>query len=108
MLFLAFIEKVQNRFTAVMNIYGRVPMFYYILHFYFIHILVVIVFYLQGFHNSDIVNPNAPFLFKPDAFGFPLWGVYAVWIFLVVILYPLCKKYNRYKSTHQQWWLSYL
>ncbi len=108
MLFLAFIEKVQNRFTAVMNIYGRVPMFYYILHFYFIHTLVVIVFYLQGFKNSEIVNPKAPFLFKPDEFGFPLWGVYAVWIFLVLILYPLCKKYNRYKSTHQKWWLSYL
>jgi uncharacterized membrane protein len=46
-LFLAFIEKVQNRFTKIMNVYGRVPMLYYILHFYLIHIIVVIVFYLQ-------------------------------------------------------------
>ena len=107
-LFLAFIEKVQNRFTAVMNIYGRVPMFYYILHFYIIHILVVIVFYIQGFGNKDIVTPNVPFLFRPQAFGFNLWGVYAVWAFVVIVLYPLCKKYNAYKSTHQQWWLSYL
>jgi uncharacterized membrane protein len=108
MLFLAFIEKVQNRFTSIMNVYGRVPMFYYILHFYFIHIFVVIVFYLQGFGNNDIVTPNVPFLFRPNSFGFPLWGVYTVWIFLVAILYPLCKKYNKYKSTHQNWWLSYL
>ena len=36
MLFLAMIEKVQNRFTAIMNVYGRVPMLYYILHFYLI------------------------------------------------------------------------
>lgn len=107
-LFLAFIEKVQNRFTTVMNIYGRVPMFYYILHFYIIHILVVIVFYLQGFGTRDIVTPNVPFLFRPQAFGFNLWGVYAVWAFVVIILYPLCKKYNAYKSTHQKWWLSYL
>jgi len=107
-LFLAFIEKVQNRFTAVMNIYGRVPMFYYILHFYIIHILVVIIFYIQGFGNKDIVTPNVPFLFRPQAFGFNLWGVYAVWAFVVIVLYPLCKKYNAYKSTHQQWWLSYL
>ncbi|MEP7255783.1 MAG: heparan-alpha-glucosaminide N-acetyltransferase domain-containing protein [Ferruginibacter sp.] len=107
-LFLAFIEKVQNRFTAVMNIYGRVPMFYYILHFYLIHTLVVIVFYLQGFGNKDIVTPNVPFLFRPQAFGFNLWGVYVVWAFVVIVLYPLCKKYNAYKSTHQKWWLSYL
>lgn len=108
MLFLAFIEKVQNRFTAVMNIYGRVPMFYYILHFYIIHILVVIVFYLQGYGSSDIVTPGVPFLFRPQTFGFNLWGVYAVWAFVVIVLYPLCKRYNTYKSTHKKWWLSYL
>ena len=108
MIFLAMIEKVQNRFTNILNIYGRVPMFYYILHFYIIHILVVIVFYLQGFTTKDIVTPNTPFLFRPPAFGFNLWGVYAVWAFVVILLYPLCKKYNRYKSTHNKWWLSYL
>lgn len=107
-IFLALIEKVQNRFTAAMNIYGRVPMFYYILHFYIIHTLVVIVFYLQGFGSKDIVSPNVPFLFRPPAFGFNLWGVYAVWVFVVIVLYPLCKKYNAYKSTHKKWWLSYL
>ncbi|MFN8251456.1 MAG: heparan-alpha-glucosaminide N-acetyltransferase domain-containing protein [Ferruginibacter sp.] len=108
MLFLALIEKVQNRFTSIMNVYGRVPMLYYILHFYLIHILVVIVFYLQGFGNKDIVSHNVPFLFRPPAFGFNLWGVYAVWLFVVLVLYPVCKKYNRYKSTHDKWWLSYL
>lgn len=108
MLFLALIENVQNRFTSVMNIYGRVPMFYYILHFYIIHTLVVIVFYLQGFSNGDIVTDGVPFLFRPNTFGFNLWGVYAVWAFVVIVLYPLCKKYNAYKSTHQKWWLSYL
>ena len=107
-LFLALIEKWQNRFTTIMNVYGRVPMFYYILHFYFIHILVVIVFYLQGYTSKDIVPVNTPFLFRPETFGFNLWGVYAVWLVLVILLYPLCKKYNEYKNTHQKWWLNYL
>ncbi len=107
-LFLALIEKTQNRFTSVMNVYGRVPMLYYILHFYIIHTLVVIVFYLQGFGNKDIVTPGVPFFFKPNDLGFNLWGVYAVWIFVVAVLYPVCKKYNQYKSTHKKWWLSYL
>jgi uncharacterized membrane protein len=107
-IFLALMEKVQNRFTNVMNVYGRVPMLYYILHFYLIHTLVVIVFYLQGFGNKDIVTPGVPFFFKPNTFGLNLWGVYAVWIFVVAVLYPVCKKYNRYKSTHDKWWLSYL
>ena len=81
---------------------------YYILHFYLIHIIVVIVFYAQGFGAKDIVNPKVPFLFKPDTIGFGLLGVYAVWATVVLLLYPICKKYNQYKSTHSKWWLSYL
>jgi uncharacterized membrane protein len=109
-LFLAFIEKIQNSFTRVMNIYGRVPMLYYILHFYIIHILVVITFYAQGFTNKDIVPEGIPFLFKPNGLGFGLWGVYVVWIFVVAILYPICKRYDRFKTAHvkEKWWLSYI
>ncbi|MFT3681977.1 MAG: heparan-alpha-glucosaminide N-acetyltransferase domain-containing protein [Ferruginibacter sp.] len=107
-LFLAFIEKVQNGFTSFMNVFGRVPMLYYILHMYLIHILVVVVFYMQGFTSKDIVTPNNLFNFRPGTFGFGLFGVYAVWLFIIIALYPVCKKYNHYKSTHKHWWLSYL
>jgi len=109
-LFLGLMENVQNRFTKVMNIYGRVPMFYYILHFYIIHTFVVITFFVQGFGKDDIVPKGAPFLFKPDGLGFGLPGVWAIWILVVVILYPVCKRYDRYKSANVQTkpWLSYL
>ena len=109
-LFLALIEKVQNGFTRVMNVYGRVPMLYYILHFYIIHILLVITFYAQGFGTKDIIPQGLPFYFKPNGIGFGLAGVYAVWIFVVVVLYPVCKKYDRYKTAHihEKPWLSYL
>ena len=108
MIFLALIEKVQNKFTAIMNIYGRVPMFYYIIHLYIIHVIGIIIFFMQGFGTKDIVQPGIPFLFKPNGLGFGLWGVYAIWVMVVLMLYPVCKKYNQYKSTHHQWWLSYL
>jgi uncharacterized membrane protein len=109
-LFLAFFEKVQNGFTKIMNVYGRVPMLYYILHFYLIHIIVVIVFYLQGFGTKDIVPEGLPFFFKPNGLGFGLLGVYAIWILVVVLLYPICKKYDQYKTVHakEKWWLSYI
>jgi uncharacterized membrane protein len=110
-LFLAFIERIQNWFTNILNTYGRVPMFYYILHFYLIHIIVVVVFYAQGFGAKDILpNGGLPFYFKPNGIGFGLLGVYAVWITVVLLLYPLCKKYDAYKTKHakQKWWLSYI
>jgi uncharacterized membrane protein len=108
MLFLAFIEKIQNKFTDIMNVYGKVPMLFYVLHFYLIHTFVVFVFYIQGFGSADIISPNNPFFFKPNGFGFGLWGVYAVWAIVIMILFPVCKKYGLYKNSHHQWWLSYL
>jgi uncharacterized membrane protein len=108
LIMLAFLEKVKNKLTAVMNVFGRVPLFYYILHFYLIHIFVVILFFATGHTTDQIVPPGLPFLFRPPDQGFNLWGVYAVWLLVVLILYPLCKKYDRYKTNHRKWWLSYL
>jgi uncharacterized membrane protein len=110
-LFLAFIEKIQNGFTKIMNVYGRVPMVYYILHFYLIHIIVVVVFYIQGFGAKDIVpTAGLPFYFKPNGLGFGLLGVYVIWLLVVVLLYPVCKMYDRYKTAHakEKWWVSYV
>jgi hypothetical protein len=108
MILLAFLENVRNGFTKIMNVYGRVPLFYYILHFYILHIFMVIAFFASGYTTSQIVTPNSPFLFKPPDFGFPLWGVYVIWLLCVIVLYPLCKRYDQFKSTHKNWWLSYL
>ncbi len=108
MIVLALLENVQNKVTGFFRTYGRVPMFYYILHFYIIHTIAIIVFFAEGFSTNEIVTKDNPFLFKPPGFGFGLPGVYAVWLVVFLVLYPLCKKYDRYKSTHKQWWLSYI
>ncbi len=110
MIVLALIENIQNKVTDFFRVYGRVPMFYYIIHFYIIHTVAIVVFFAQGFSASDIVTQGNPFLFKPPGFGFGLPGVYAVWLFVFLVLYPLCKKYDRYKTKYsaEKWWLSYL
>ena len=108
MIALALLEGIQNKITGIFSVYGRVPMFYYILHFYIIHLIVVIVFFAQGFSFSQITGPGNLFYFRPESFGFGLAGVYMVWLIVVLVLYPLCKKYDRYKTTHDKWWLSYL
>ena len=105
---LALLERAQGKLADFFKVFGRVPMFYYILHLYLIHLIGVAVFFGEGFSVDQIVTPNNPFLFRPSAFGFGLLGVYTVWIIVILTLYPLCKKYDRYKSTHRNWWLSYL
>ena len=42
-------------------------------------------------------------------YGFKLWVVYALWFGVIVITYPLCKKFDVYKMSNKHiWWLSYL
>jgi uncharacterized membrane protein len=105
---LAFLENVRNRFTDWVIVYGRVPFFYYVLHLYVIHTLCVIAFYMSGYGADDIVSRQTPFLFRPQQFGYSLYIVYGIWLLVVLLLYPLCRWYNKYKSNHRQWWLSYL
>jgi uncharacterized membrane protein len=105
---LSLTEHVQNKFTAIFIVYGNVPFFYYVLHFYLIRILDVILFFASGYHTSQIVTPNSPFLFRPATMGFSLGGVYLVWLFIIAALYLPCKWFSKYKKTHHQWWLSYL
>jgi uncharacterized membrane protein len=105
---LALTEKSQGAFANFLKVYGRVPFFYYVCHFYLIHTLCLVAFFLTGRGTNEIVEPNSPFYFRPNNFGFDLWIVYLVWISVILALYLPCKWFNTYKMEHRQWWLSYV
>lgn len=105
---LSLIENIQNKFTNILIVYGNVPFFYYVLHFYLIRTFDVILFFASGYHTNQIVSKNLGFLFRPADMGFNLLGVYLVWLLVIVILYFPCRWFSNYKKTHHQWWLSYL
>src|SRR5690606_18426134 len=110
LLMLAFMEKPLNRFTNFISVFGRVPLFYYILHLYLIHLLGMLAAAFTGFDWSDMILTTWVSL-DPGlvGYGFNLGIVYLVWIFVVLSLYPACKWYDKYKMTHKEkWWLSYL
>ncbi|HTH57104.1 MAG TPA: heparan-alpha-glucosaminide N-acetyltransferase domain-containing protein [Cyclobacteriaceae bacterium] len=109
-LFLAWAEKIKGRISRYVVALGRVPMFFYIVHIYAIHLLALIAALATGFTLSDMTfttwitdSPNL------KGYGFSLGFVYLVWLAIVLGLYPLCLWYERYKTAHKEkWWLSYL
>ncbi|MGM9475728.1 DUF1624 domain-containing protein [Pedobacter sp. GSP4] len=105
-LILAFTENISNWFTKITSLYGAVPFFYYVLHFYLLHTILVVVFFATGHSTKEIVQ--IPFLFRPPTFGFSLPIVYLIWLFVVASLYLPCRWFKKYKETHQQWWLRYV
>ena len=92
-------------------VFGRVPMFYFMFHFFLIHLLAVTVCYAQNgsahwmFQSPDLASyPFTP----PPNWGFPLPIVYAVWVSVVLISYPLCRWFAGLKQRRRDLWLSYL
>jgi uncharacterized membrane protein len=104
---LAWLEKVKSKVADFFIVFGRVPFFYYVIHFFMAHFICLIFFFIEGYPFSEIAEKDNLFWFRPIHFGFSLWVVYAVWLFIILTLYPLCKKYGEYKKTHLHWWLSY-
>ena len=108
LLLLAMLENSNNRLTRFFMVYGSVPLFYFIGHFLLIHLLCTALFFASGHPLSQAFTASSPFGFRPASFGYPAPTVYLLWLLVVLVMYPLCKKYGKYKSTHRQWWLSYL
>ncbi len=106
LLFLAYSENITNRFAGFIKVYGRVPMFYYLCHLYLIHLAALLsALFIQGFTWSQLNSNDEPL----TGYGYNLGIVYVVWISVILALYPVCKWYDKYKTSHREKkWLSYL
>ncbi|MBN9385348.1 MAG: DUF1624 domain-containing protein [Chitinophagaceae bacterium] len=108
LLFLSFIEEKENALTRIASVYGKVPMFYYLIHWNLIHLLMLAMVFLQGFRADQLVFGTFQFG-RPPGSGISLPFVYLVWLCVVASLYPLCVWYGRYKALHpEKRWLRYL
>ena len=91
-------------------IFGRVPMFYYLLHIPLIHLLAIVVCFARYgqvywmFESNDLSSfPIA----SPPGWGYSLPVVYLVWLVVVLTLYPLCRWFAGVRQRRSDPWLSY-
>lgn len=102
---------IRKQVSDIITVYGRVPFFYYILHFYLLTIIHIILYLVKGHSFAEGMKglPGLPFKFAVPGEGYSLAVVYGIWLAVVIALYPLCKWYDRYKTNHREKkWLSYL
>ncbi|HUR20369.1 MAG TPA: heparan-alpha-glucosaminide N-acetyltransferase domain-containing protein [Vicinamibacterales bacterium] len=110
LLLLRAVDRGTPSFLQPAVVYGRVPMFYFILHFTLIHLLAVITCYARYgsahwmFESPDLAH--YPFS-APPGWGYSLPIVYMVWIFVVVALFPLCRWFAALRQRRSDPWLSY-
>ena len=101
----ALADRVTGAIKDVLVMFGRVPFAFYVAHVILIHAISVLLGLVQGFAVSQMATV---FLFYPKGFGVGLPGVYAIWVLVIVLLYPFCRWVAAVKSRRRDWWLSYL
>jgi hypothetical protein len=109
---MAWLEKFNLHFTNPLIVFGRVPLFYYVAHLFLAH-LIEIVLNLVRYGPKPFLLLAPPSMGSPSGlfplgYGFPLWTVYAVWIVVLLVLYPACLWFARLKRRRHDWWLAYL
>jgi uncharacterized membrane protein len=114
MLILAFLERRSLSSRHPLVLFGRVPFFYYVGHFWVAHILAAIFAWVRygsaarAFLFAPLPSMGGPSRLFPADFGYSLAVTYIVWIGVVGLMYPLCRWFAGVKFAQRRWWAAYL
>jgi hypothetical protein len=105
----ALLEENHSRLGEILNVFGRVPLFYYVLHIPLIHFAAILVSLVRTgaitswlFTNHPVGNPQ-----PPEGYTWSLGQLYLVFFCVLVPLYFLCNWFAKLKKTRQWEWLSF-
>ena len=106
-LLLSMADEVPGWLRGWLSTHGKVPMFYYLLHFCLVSGGALVWTWLQFGqpYNFSFAPPGVP---QPAAYQPSLLRAYVVWAVDVLAFYWPCRWYQGYKRRHSYWWLSYL
>jgi len=110
---LAAFDRDLGRWARPIIVFGRVPLFFYLLHIPLIHGVAVLLSYLR-YGRADWLFTVPPFWARegahayPPDYGYGLGGVYLIWFAVVLALYLPCRWFADLKQRRRDPWLSYL
>lgn len=110
LLFMAVADYLPVKFTGWLRTFGRVPLFFYLLHIPLIHALALAVSLVRTPSATWWLFTNHPMLPPPQPAGY-VWSLsllYAVWAIAILCLYFPCRWYADLKARSRSRWLSYL
>jgi uncharacterized membrane protein len=109
-LLLPLLERARNRLTGALELFGRVPMFYYLLHIPLIHALACVVSLIRTGEVSPWLFGNHPMWppQPPEGYQWSLGLLYLVTAIAVTLLYFACRWYAQRKATSPLPWMKYI
>jgi hypothetical protein len=111
LLLIPLFDRARGRVVDILRTYGAVPLMAYVAHLYLMHALALAAHAAAGQSTTAMFNTVFYFMLHPEVFGttgFSLLVVYAAWLTVLILLYPLCRWWAGVKRRRRDWWLSYL
>ena len=105
---IALTERARGWFGRMLMTFGRVPLFYYLLHIPLIHVTALAVYFLRDVSVQTSWFASAPSVAVPREHSWGLGLLYVVFVIDVAILYVACRWYAQVKARHPKGWLRYL
>jgi uncharacterized membrane protein len=104
-------DRLRGPVVSWLRTYGAVPLMAYVAHLYVMHVLAIGARVAAGQSTAGMFNTVYNFFLQPERLagtGFSLPVVYAAWLAVLAIIYPLCRWWGGVKRRRRDWWLSYL
>ncbi len=101
-------ERTRGWLADVLGTFGRVPMFYYLLHIPLIHATALLVWLIRDGNANDSRFATAPFVSIPAGERWSLPLLYLVFAINVAMLYVACRWFAGVKARRRGGWLRYL
>jgi uncharacterized membrane protein len=110
---LSIIKFLPHKIRSFFRVFGRVPLFFYLIHIPVIHCSAMLYAYLrfgraEWLYNGPGIFWNESLPGHPETYGLDLVYVYLIWIFLIFLLVFPCRWYARIKNDQKVAWLKYL
>jgi len=110
LILLALAERWHGKLAEIPATFGRVPMFYYLLHIPLIHLAACIVSVVREGHVNSWLFADHPMAAGPAPAGYT-WSLgllYAVFAVCLILLYFPCRWFAMLRAKRKSTWLSYL
>ena len=111
-LLLSWLDRLTFPAAHPLIVFGRVPLFYFVLHLYVLHLLAFPLAWLRFGHVKFLLRAlpslGGSTADYPPHYGYPLWFVYALWAAVVSAIYPICFWYARWKQGRRDSWIGYI
>jgi uncharacterized membrane protein len=103
-------ERARGAAGEFLATFGRVPMFYYLLHIPVIHAAALLVSYVREGHVNPWLFANHPMMNPPAPPGYT-WSLpllYVVFVCVIALLYLPCRWFADVKARRRGSWFAYI